>query len=133
MNTELEQTKENGWNWASEAENLEKQTPWFNPAESGKYEIKIVAEGGPYSTTYDGKEIQKFRFDIKVGDSEDIINWGVTKGVTTSSLYGQLALIGRAKGTLVGEKVTLMVKKVKDRTGKEKREYTVEEALKLMK
>ena len=53
--------------------------------------------------------------------------WGVTKGLTESSLFGQLILIGANKGKLTDETITLFVKGTGTDT-----QYTVEEALALM-
>ena len=110
--------------WQKEVESLKKARNWWKPI-AGQHKVRFLSDGEEYETEWEGKIIPKVRFDIKINNEE--LSWGVTKGSTKNSLYGQLALIGRAKGTLVNEEITLIVK------GKDKdTDYTVLESLDLM-
>lgn len=110
--------------WQKEVESLKKARNWWKPT-AGQHKVRFLSDGEEYTTEWEGKTIPKVRFDIKIKDEE--LSWGVVKGSTKNSLYGQLALIGRAKGTLVNEEVSVVVK------GKDKNtDYTVLEALDLM-
>lgn len=120
-------------NWLEEAERLEEGQEfeghdWFIP-EEGRYSIEILSNGEPYEMTYGTEEepkvVDKIRLEIKVNDSEEIKNWGITKGKTKKSLYGQLCTIAKQnKGALKGAKITLLVK------GKKKnKDYTIPEAI----
>jgi len=100
------------------------QREWFKP-KPGKHKITILSNGEEYTTTWEDKEIKKVRFDIENEGKK--YSWGVSKGMTENSLYGQIALIGKASGNLEGKDITLVVKG----TGKEV-SYTVLEALPLM-
>jgi len=102
-----------------------KQTSDWWKSSPGKHSIKILSEPEEYEVEWEDKLIQKVRMDIEVDGKK--FTWGVTKGMTESSLYGQLVLIGATKGKLKDETITLLVKG----TGKDT-EYTVEEALALM-
>lgn len=107
-----------------EKESLQQAREWWKPV-AGKYSIKILSEGEEYETEWEGKAIPKVRYDIEVDGGK--FSWGVTKGTTENSLFGQLVLIGANKGSLIGETITLLVKGSKKET-----QYTVEEALTLM-
>lgn len=112
--------------WNTEKENLRTggDRNWWK-AEPGQILIEFLSDGEEYETEWDGKILKKVRFDIKIGSEE--YSWGVTKGETENSLYGQIALVGASTDKLKGIKITLVVKG----TGKETT-YTVLEALPLM-
>ena len=106
---------------------------WFSP-QGGKYIIKFLTEGQPYTSEFEGKDLRKLRFDIEIDgaaktpDGKPIL-WGVGEGKTKASLYGQLMQIASLvdpKGQLAGKTITLLVKS--DGT---KRDYTVMEAVDL--
>ena len=112
-------------NYAEEVKKLEENQEsreWFNP-QPGQTLVKIVEVGGDYETEFDGRTIQKKRFVVEVNGKE--MNWGVSKGVTKASLYGQLLLAGKNMLGLEGKTLTLLVKF----DGK-KRDYTILEAVK---
>ena len=121
------ETEQNRINWNAEAEKLEKGKEWFN-ADAGTHRIHIVKECELFETEYKGQIIKKRRFEIKVGEKADVINWSVSLSKTLNGLWGQLALLGRKWGTLEDKEITLAVKKDKDG----KRNYMVLEALDLM-
>lgn len=112
--------------WKKEKEALitPQERNWWNP-EAGQHEVVFLTDGEEYETQYEDKPLTKVVFDVEI--NKERFSWSMGKGRTQNSLYGQLALIGAEKGTLIGEKVSLLVK------GKEKRDYTVIEALPLMK
>ena len=102
--------------------------PWFNPS-IGSHRIKILTEGQEYKTVYRNQEIQKVRFEIEVNGEK--FNWGVSKGRTPSSLWGQLVVLGKAWGGLIGKQVSLIVKASTRRDGSSIKEYTVLESVNL--
>jgi len=97
---------------------------WWKPT-AGKFSIKILSEPEEYDVEWEGKAIPKVRLDIEVNGKEH--SWGVTRGMTENSLFGQLVLVGESRGKLKDETITLLVKGSNKDT-----EYTVEEALPLM-
>jgi hypothetical protein len=72
------------------------------------------------------EEQDQLRLNIKI-DTKTFI-WDISKGVTTSSVYGQLMLLGKNWNGLKGQGFTLVVKKARD-----KNDYTILEAVSLMK
>jgi hypothetical protein len=110
--------------YTQEKQSLQQAREWWKPI-AGKHTIKILSEPESYETEWEDKVIQKVRFEVEVEGKK--FSWGVTKGITENSLYGQLVLVGASKGKLKDETVTLLVKG----SGKDT-EYTVEEALALM-
>ncbi len=112
--------------WKKEKDNLfeGKGLEWFKPR-TGQQTIKFLSNGEKYITNFEDKDIEKVRFEIEVEGQQ--LNWGVVRGKTQNSLYGQIALIGSSRGTLVNNQITLLVKG----SGKEKN-YTIIEALPLM-
>ena len=112
--------------WENEVRGLKQagERNWFK-AKPGKHKIKFLSNGEEYTTKWEDKEIKKVRFDIESEGSK--LSWGVPKGMTENSLYGQIALIGKATGNLENQNITLVVKGM----GKEV-SYTILEALPLM-
>jgi len=100
--------------------------------EIGAYNIEILEE--PENTEFtaeDGKVTPQWKVPIKVNDKEYI--WYMTKGKTFVSAFGQLVLLGKAYINLKGHKFNVLVMKLKDRNQKEKNQYTITEAIPLMK
>ena len=102
---------------------------WWKP-KAGQYKVKFLSEGEEYS--YDFKEddgkiktVHKVRYDIQVGDEE--FAWGITKGETEGSLFGQLVLVGANRNGLKDSNIDLLVKGAGKSTN-----YTVVDALALM-
>lgn len=102
--------------------------PWWNPT-VGSHRIKILSEGEEYSTVYKNQTIPKVRFEIEVNGEK--YNWGVNKGKTTRSLWGQLVMLGKAWGGLKDKTISLVVKTTQRRDGTTIREFTVLEAVNL--
>jgi len=103
--------------------------PWFNPS-VGSHRITFLSEGEEYSTTYRGQEIPKVRFVVEVNGEK--YNWGINKGRTLRSLWGQIAMLGREWKGLKGKTISLVVKTTTRRDGSTIREFTVLEAVDLM-
>lgn len=99
---------------------------WWNPM-VGSHRVKIVEEGQEYTTTYKGRDIPKVRFTIQVGGNT--YNWGVNRGKTISSLWGQLVVCGKEWGGLAGKEISLIVKMTPRADGSNVREYTVLESV----
>lgn len=93
---------------------------------AGQHKVKFLTDGEEYEFEWEEKTIRKVGFKVEVNNEK--FDWGVTRGITEQSLYGQIALIGASLGTLIGNEITLVVKG----SGKTV-EYTVLEALPLMK
>jgi len=114
-------------NWQSKVDNLLEagETSFWKP-EAGQHTVEFLDEGNEHIFEWDGKEIPKVLFKVKVGDKN--LNWDITEGKTANSLFGQIALIGATMNGIKGSTITLVVKG----QGKEVT-YTVLEALPLMK
>jgi len=112
--------------YKKEKESLQtgEQADWFKPT-IGKHDIVFLSEGEPYTIVWEEKEIDKVKFLVEVKKKQ--YQWGVTKGKTETSLYGQIILVGANKEKLAGEKIILTV------IGESKdRKYVVDEAIPLM-
>jgi len=110
--------------YTKEKETLQESMDWFKPIR-GKHEVLFLSEGEPYSFEWEDKVIDKVRFIVEV--NKERFQWGVTRGRTETSLYGQIVLIGANKGKLLGEKITLSV--IGDKKDKK---YLIDEAINLM-
>lgn len=117
--------------WLKEAKNLQ-ETPdfgeleWWKPSE-GRYIVRILNNGVPYESEFGTGErarvLDKIRLEIETDNER--WNWGITKGKTRKSLYGQLCTIAeKNEGRLEKTKITLLVKG----KGKDK-EYIILEAI----
>lgn len=102
--------------------------PWWNQP-VGSHRVKILEEGEQYTAKYRNQEIQKVRYVIEVNGTQ--YNWGVNKGKTSSSLWGQLVLLGREWGSLAGKTISLIIKTTTRRDGTTIRQFTVVEAVNL--
>ena len=121
--------------YKKEAEKLQASAgtfaPWWNP-DAGSYKVKILSEAVEYDRRLPGtNETQKaVRFDIEVDGNK--YTWGMAKGTTYGSLYGQLVLLGKEKGKLAGEEISVLVVMRKRRDGRNIRQFTVLEAVDLI-
>ncbi len=101
---------------------------WFKP-EAGQY--KLIILNSPQIIEKDfgnnGQSEIKRQLRLNIEIDNKPFTWDIGIGQTTNSVYGQLMLVGKEKGTLVGEQLTLLVKR-----GKDKNDYTIMEALPLM-
>ena len=115
--------------WKGEKDGLKQPLNWWRPT-AGAHKVKILTDGEFYTTEFqDRGEVEKIRFEIEVdvrGTKEKFV-WGVTRGTTSSSLYGQMVLIGASRGSLKDAEITLIVKG----EGKNK-DYLISEAVPLM-
>ena len=113
--------------WKKEAELLGSTNFW--KPQTGQYSVKFLNDGTPstYEDKNSGKVTEQLNFKIEIEDEKK--EWTMTKARTVNSLYGQIALLGRYHGSLVGKTITLLVKFDQQNN---KREYTVQEALDLI-
>lgn len=97
--------------------------PWFSP-DQGQHKVLVLEVGGEYQNKFeDGKILNKVRIVIEVNKERK--NWGITKGQTSNSLWGQLVTIAaKNKNKLEGQLLNLVVKG----KGKQK-QYTILEAV----
>jgi len=106
--------------------------PWWNPT-VGVHEVKFLSDGEEYESrlVIRGEEqiLDKVRYEIEVNGER--YSWGITKGRTTNSLWGQLCVVGAKWGTLKDKTIKLMVKEER-RGGRVVRSYTVVEAVEIM-
>ena len=91
----------------------------------GQFKVKFLDDGADYQSEFEGEKRDRVRFTIEIAGKEFI--WGVTKGQTEGSLFGQLVLVGNNRGGLKGSVIDLLVKGAGKAT-----EYTVVDALALM-
>ena len=110
--------------WKKEKEDL-MQGKWWKPS-TGQHKIKFLSNGEEFETIWEEKTLKKVRFDIEV--AKEMYFWGVTKGITENSLYGQIVLLGENRGSLIDGEINLVVKG----SGKDT-SYVILEALPLMK
>jgi len=106
----------------------------FKPEGGNQYSVLFMEE--PEETTFrkdDGTETPQIKCTVRVDNKPETENWYITKGLTTASLYGQLMLIGNAKGKLKGETINIIVKVAKGKDNKPRNDYSVVEAISLMK
>jgi len=73
---------------------------------------------------------EEIKAQIKTNNQE--MTWYVTQGKTIKSLYGQLMALGKYKGKLIGEKVTLSVTSTKNKEGKPMNSYQIIEAVQIL-
>lgn len=101
----------------------------FKP-ELGVNKVQIVSEGEEtFFEDMDGTKTPQIKFKVVYKKEEK--DWYVGIGKTTESLYGQLMALGKYKGKLEGETITLMANKTK-RGEKEVNSYTVVEAVEIL-
>jgi len=97
----------------------------------GVHELEITTE--PEVTEYvsdDGQTTPQIKMVIKVTGEEK--TWFVSKGMTFKSLYGQLMALGKIKGKLKDEKITLSVTTSSNRKGEKVNSYSILEAVKIL-
>ena len=122
------ETQQTDINWVEEKENLGGN--WWKP-DVGQHTVVFLSNGRKNKKTFtdkqtgEAKDVEQVSFEISVGKEQ--YAWDVTVGVTTSSLFGQLVLVGAEWKGVRGKSITLLVKGVG-----QARQYTVLEALPLM-
>jgi hypothetical protein len=102
---------------------------YFKPT-VGVHILKIVEE--PVKCQFLGKEgaVDQIKILVNIDGKEGF--WFVTKGVTTRSLYGQLICLGKFKGRLAGETITLSVTNERGKDGQTRNSYQILEAVKIL-
>ena len=72
---------------------------WLKPG-IGQHIVKFLSEGEEYTYEWEGDTIEKVRFEVEVNNEK--FDWGVTKGKTANSLFGQIALVAKDNEVTVG-------------------------------
>jgi len=114
--------------WNGETENLGVSNFW--KPDAGQHSVKFLNDGEPssYEDPKTGDKTPQTLFKIEVDGEEK--DWSVTKAKTVNSLHGQIALMGKYHGNLTNKTITLLVKFDQSTN---KRDYTIQEAMPLMK
>jgi hypothetical protein len=115
--------------WNKEAEALG-TSDFLKFTESGRFSVKFLSDGEPdqYEDPKTGKITPQHVFDVEFDGKE--LKRSMGKGRTTGSEWGQLVLLGRYHGSLTGKTFTYIVKY---NAAEKKGDYTIEEALPLIK
>jgi len=113
--------------WYKEADALRVGGENIWKPKAGMHSVEFLDDGTPNEFNWEGEVIKKVRFKVKVNGAPETKEWNIGKGETKSSLYGQLAMLGKDKGTLVGSTIELLV----TGSGKDSK-YTVPDAVRLM-
>ena len=115
--------EESAIDFDEEASNLQDDEFWTPP--TGTTKVTFMDNGRKTSVHYDEDDepTPKAIFKIRVEDEEGEKLWSITRGKSASSLYGQLVRVGKDRGGLVGEELTL----IRNGEGKQT-QYTVQEA-----
>jgi len=104
---------------------------WFEPR-TGIYRIKILGVGQNYTVNISGKEVEKARFEVEVMNSKTGVvkryNWGVPKGYSQMSIWGQLLTLYKIWGDITNKQFTLIVKEIESKGGI-RRDYTIVEVI----
>ena len=96
--------------YEKEVQNLEQyqNKDWYKP-KPGTTKIVILSEPTPGTYKDDEGNITEL-IELEISIAEKMFSWSIGKGKTMASLYGQLMSIGKAKGKLMGETITLITK-----------------------
>lgn len=98
-------------------------------AVQGVQRLKILEE--PEETVFTdnktGEETPQIKLKLDVNGEE--MFWYVGKGKTMRSVYGQLIALGKYKGQLAGESITLSVTSSNNSDGKTVNSYSILEAV----
>ena len=117
-------------NYEKEVENLNTGGDTWKP-KVGVHDFVILAE--PEETEYveEGKEpTPQIKLEIEISGEKK--NWFVGKGKTMKSAFGQLMVIGKYYGKLLGQQVQLIVQESKDKNGETKNSYMFPMAAKIV-
>lgn len=118
--------------YEQEYKDLNEKSKIWKP-EPGQHKIKILGEPEKteFTSNTTGETTEQIKLQIEV--DSDQFDWYVGKGKTFDSAYGQLMAIGKSKGTLAGAELTIFVKQAKNADGSVRNNYTIPEALELLK
>jgi hypothetical protein len=72
-----------------------------------------------------GKEKEIEQCDVTVDYNGQRKKWSLTKGETTKSLWGQLMVLGKHHKSLMGKTIDVVIKQSKDKSGEDRKDYTV--------
>lgn len=79
-----------------------------------------------------GKEKEVEQCEVQVEYMGQRKKWGLTKGKSTKSIWGQLMVLGKHFKSLVGQTFTIVVKSNKDKNGEERKDYSIIECAELL-
>jgi len=120
--------------YAKEAENVQKGGDWIKLG-VGVHKLTFLEEiPDPVKSKriINGKEKETEQSDVLVEYQGQRKKWSLTRGTTSKSLWGQLAILGKYWKTLTGHTVTVVIKEAKDKNGEERKDYTVLECSELL-
>lgn len=98
----------------------------------GSHKVLIMSE--PELTEFEddkGKVIPQIKLRISV--DKEMRDWFVGVGSTSQSAYGQLIQLGRVKGKLSEEIITVIVNQIIKKDGGTRNSYTIPEAIEAIK
>jgi len=101
----------------------------FKP-DAGVYKVTILGEPEEceFKDSKTGEVTPQIKLLVEHSLAKGQFNWFVGKGLTMMSTFGQLVAVGKARGGLSGQVITLVVKE-----GKDRKEYTIVEAAEIIK
>lgn len=79
-----------------------------------------------------GKEKEVEQCDVLVEYQGSRKKWGLTKGQSAKSVWGQLMILGKHYKSLVGKTVTVLVKSSKDKNGEDRKDYSIVECAEIL-
>ena len=121
-------------NYETEAENIEKGGDWVKLGVGVHKLIPLEEIPDPVKSkqVIRGVEKEVEQSTVLVDFQGSRKKWGLTKGTTGKSLWGQLMILGRHYKSLVGKPLTIVVKVSKDKNNEDRTEYAVLECVELL-
>lgn len=110
-----------------EYENVSQMNADYLKPGIGVHKITILEE--PEETVFQDAEREVPQIKMRVKHNQKEKTWYITKGLTLKSLFGQLMALGKFKGKLKDETITLSVNTAKNKDGKTTNSYQVLEAI----
>ena len=98
----------------------------FLKLSAGKHKILFLSEPEFKEVTFKEEDGAQKRVSFDVEFEGKKYTWEISRGLTTQSLWGQIALIGKDKGSLKDQEINVIA-----RGEGKKMVYTVEEAVEL--
>jgi len=114
-------------NYETEAEKVQQGGDWIKLG-VGVHKITFLEEiPEPIKSkkVINGKEREVEQCDVIVDYNGQRKKWSLTKGETTKSLWGQLMVLGKHHKSLMGKTIDIVIKQAKDKSGEERKDYTV--------
>jgi len=121
------------YNYETEIETMKSAGTVWKPT-TGQFSVCFMSE--PENTEYkaeDGTITPQVKIEVRVDNENETKNWFVGKSKTIAGLFMQLMMLGKEKKGLKGQTITVLVKQGVGKDGKKKNEYTIVEALPIIK